>query len=65
MSQKAMGLFRQGFAVCCAHNFFALGEKFHTCSLIRILRQVHAPAQNDSDFVFRLYEKFCEAFYIL
>ena len=37
-------------------------NKFHTCSLKSILRQVHALTQNVFDFVFRLREKFCDAF---
>ena len=39
-----------------------LANKFHTCSLISILRQVHALTQNVFDFVFCLRKKFCEAF---
>ena len=40
----------------------SMTKKFHTFSLISILRQVHAPAQNILNFVFRLCGKFCEAF---
>ena len=27
LSKKTFGLFRQFFAVCCAHNLFAIGEQ--------------------------------------
>ena len=37
-------------------------DKFHTCSLIGVFVHVHAAAENLLYFVFRLREKFCEAF---
>ena len=39
-----------------------MADKFHTCSLRSIFRQVHALTENVLDFVFRLRGKFCEAF---
>jgi len=39
-----------------------LANKFHACSLRSIFCQVHALTENASNLVFRLREKFCEAF---
>ena len=39
-----------------------LANKFHTCSLICIFRQVHALTEKFSDFIFFLRRKLCEAF---
>ena len=62
MAKIPFGAFRQISAVCCAHNLFAKANRFHTCSLRCILRQVRALTQNVYDFVFCLRKKFCEAF---
>jgi len=35
LAKNPFGLFRQFFAVCCAHNLFALGEQIPHLQLIR------------------------------
>ena len=62
VSKKSFGLFRQFLQSAARIIGSPMANKFHTCSRIGILHQVHAPVQKDSDFVFRLREKFCEAF---
>ena len=65
LTQKAKGLLGKCLQSAARRIGSPLANQFHTCSLICILCQVHAPAQNNSDFVFRLCEKFCEAFYTI
>ena len=41
-----------------------MGDKFHTCSLRGIFRQVRAPAENSLTFFAAMGGKLCEAFLI-
>ena len=62
MSKIPFGAFRQilqsAARIICSHN----ANKFHTCSLRCILRQVHALTQNILNAIFCLRRKLCEAF---
>jgi len=40
-----------------------MANKFHTCSLISIFAQVHAPVENGFDFIRRYSGELCEAFF--
>ena len=57
-----MRLFDRCFAVSCVHNLSPMGDKFHTWSLRSVFCQVHAPAENQLDFLGRLRRQRCEAF---
>ncbi len=61
MSKKPLGLFRQFLQSAARIIYLLTAAKFHTCSLRSIFCQVHAPAENDFNFVFRFRGKFCEA----
>ena len=62
LSKNPFGLFRQFFAVCCAHNLFAFfANKFHTCSLRSIFAHVHVTVENDYNFIRRKSGELCEA----
>ena len=63
LSKIPHGAFRQVFAVCCAHNLSAVANKFHTCSLISIFAQVHAPVENGFDFIRRYSGELCEVLF--
>ena len=56
------GAFRQFLQSAARIICTPFAYKFHTCSLICILRQVHALTQNVVDSVFCLRRKLCEAF---
>ena len=62
MSKIPFGAFRQILQSAARIICSLPANKFHTCSLRSIFRQVQALTENVSDFVFRLREKFCEAF---
>ena len=62
LSKNPFGLFRQFLQSASRIIRFPSANEFHTCSLRSILCQVHTPAQNVLDFVFRLCGQFCEAF---
>ena len=62
LSKKAVGLFRQFFAVCCAIMYSPLADTFHTCSLICVFVHVHAAAENGFYFIRCLRSELCEAF---
>ena len=40
-----------------------VANKFHTCSLISIFAQVHAPVENGFDFIRRYGGELCEALF--
>ena len=62
VSKKPFGLFRQ-FSQSAARTHCApVTHNSHTCSLRCILRQVHAPAQNDSNFIRCFRSELCETF---
>ena len=63
LSKNPFGLFRQFFAVCCAHNLFAIGEQILHLQPERCFRPRTRRGRKRFDFVFRLRGKFCEAFF--
>ena len=40
-----------------------MANKFHTCSMISIFDQVHAPVENGFDFIRRYGGELCEALF--
>ncbi len=62
LSKKPFGLFRQFLQSAARIICPLIAAKFHTCSLISIFRQVHAPAENEFDSICALRRKLCEAF---
>ena len=42
-----------------------MANKFHTCSLISIFAQVHAPVENGFDFIRRYGGELCEALFCI
>ena len=58
--KKVRGTFLTGLQSARA-EFAPSGDKFHTCSLSCIFRQVQAPAENDFCFFAAPGGKLCEA----
>ena len=60
--KSPFGAFRQILQSAARIICSLIANKFYTCSLKSIFRQVHALTENVFYLVFRLREKFCEAF---
>jgi len=63
LAENPFGLFRQFFAVCCAHNLFAIGEQILHLQPEMCFRPRTRRGRKRFYFVFRLRGKFCEAFF--
>ena len=62
LSKNPFGLFRQFFAVCCAHSLCAFGAQLPHLQPERCFRPRTRRGRKRFHFVFRLRGKFCEAF---
>jgi hypothetical protein len=63
LSKKSFGLFRQFFAVCCAHNLFAVGEQIPHLQPEKYFLPGTRPGRKCSEFDFLLPQKTLRGFF--